>query len=96
MKIRGVLKTINDTVKVNNDFCRRNAIIETSDRGHTESISIEFYQDHCKMLDEFKEDSHVVVDFNLKGRKWTNNDGVTKYFNTLQGWKIAIDENMDE
>ncbi|MEO0333701.1 MAG: hypothetical protein AAF223_18830, partial [Bacteroidota bacterium] len=26
--------------------------------------------------------------FNLKGRKWVDRQGVTKYFNSLQAWRI--------
>ena len=32
--------------------------------------------------------SNVSVSINLRGRKWVTPQGETKYFNTIQGWKI--------
>jgi hypothetical protein len=31
----------------------------------------------------------VKIDINLRGREWTNPQGETVYFNTIQGWRIA-------
>jgi hypothetical protein len=31
----------------------------------------------------------VKIDINLRGREWTNAQGETVYFNTIQGWRIA-------
>ena len=95
MKINGILKTISDTVQVSNDFQRRNIVLEHCDKGHIELVSFELYQDHCKLVDTFKEGDKVIVDFNVKGRKWTNMEGTTKYFNTLQAWKIVYDTSDD-
>ena len=30
----------------------------------------------------------IEVSYNLRGREWTNPDGVVKYFNTLECWRI--------
>ena len=40
------------------------------------------------MLDQFNLESKLRIEFDLRGRKWTNPDGVDKYFNSLQAWKI--------
>ena len=34
-------------------------------------------------------EQEVEVSFNLRGRKWTNPEGETKYFTSLQAWRIA-------
>ena len=31
----------------------------------------------------------VEVAFNLRGRPWTNKDGVTSYFNSLVAWRVS-------
>jgi hypothetical protein len=31
----------------------------------------------------------VKIDINLRGREWTNPQGETVYFNTIQGWRIG-------
>lgn len=92
MKVRGILTKIFDTAQVSQDFKRRNIIVTvTGEMGRSETISFELFQDHCKMVDSFKEDDEVIVDFKLKGRKWTNAEGNEKYFNTLQAWNIVHD-----
>ena len=30
----------------------------------------------------------VAVSFNLRGRPWTNKDGITSYFNSLVAWRV--------
>ena len=95
MKVKGVLVKVYDTVQVTNDFRRRNIILELDDRGRSEYISLELFQDHCTLVDSFKTGDKVAIDFNLKGRKWKNNEGVEKYFNTLQAWKIMMDTGIE-
>ena len=40
------------------------------------------------MLNHHNEGDQVEVSFNLRGREWTSPDGVVKYFNTLDAWRI--------
>lgn len=40
------------------------------------------------MLDNYAVGQEVTVSFNLKGRKWVNPQGATKYFNSLQAWRM--------
>jgi len=35
----------------------------------------------------------VKISINLRGREWVNPQGETKYFNSIQGWRI---ENLQE
>lgn len=96
-KVRGSLMKIFDPIQVTKEFKRRNIVVEVSgEMGRTELISMELFQDHCKVVDKFNEGDRVVVDFNIKGRKWVDAEGVDKYFNTLQAWKIVIDKNPDD
>ncbi len=50
---------------------------------------MEFVQDKCDLLDSFKVGDMISVEYNLKGRKWTNLKGEDVYFNTIQAWKIS-------
>lgn len=65
-------------------------VIEVKENQYPELINLEFVQEHVNKLDAFAEGQEVKVDFNLKGRKWTNPQGVDQYFNTLQAWRIAL------
>ena len=40
------------------------------------------------MLNGYNVEDQVEVSFNLRGREWTSPDGVVKYFNTLDAWRI--------
>ncbi|MNK91916.1 hypothetical protein D3C87_1120330 [compost metagenome] len=31
----------------------------------------------------------IEVSFNLRGRPWTNKEGVTTYFNSLVAWRVT-------
>ena len=46
------------------------------------------FQDKVDLINDFKVGDEVGVEFNLKGRKWTDPKGVDKYFTTLQAWKL--------
>jgi translation initiation factor IF-3 len=39
-------------------------------------------------LNNFQVGEQVKVSINLRGREWTNPQGETKYFNSIQGWRI--------
>ena len=50
---------------------------------------MQFVQDKCDLLNNFQVGENVKVDINLRGREWTNPQGETVYFNTIQGWRIG-------
>jgi translation initiation factor IF-3 len=51
-------------------------------------LSIDFTQKNCDLLNNYNEGQDVEVQYNLRGREWTNPQGNTVIFNTIQGWKI--------
>ena len=94
MEFTGIVHKIFDTEQISDTFKKREFIIESSveakDNFYTELISFQFIQDKCDLLDKIQVGQKVDIAFNLKGRKWTNPQGVDKYFNTLQAWKINV------
>ena len=50
---------------------------------------VEFVQDKCDILDKYKVGENVSIGINLRGKEWINPQGETKYFNSIQGWKIS-------
>lgn len=71
----------------NNGFRKREVVI-TTDEQYPQHILIEFVQDKTNLLDSYREGQAVKVDINLRGREWVSPQGETKYFNTVQGWRI--------
>ena len=56
---------------------------------------IEFIQDKCNLLDNFQLGQSVKIGINLRGREWVNPEGETKYFNSIQGWRIDEIQSED-
>ena len=88
-QVKGVIAVIGDAMQVSQSFRKREFVIEVVDNNYSELIQLEFIQDKCEILNQYQVGMQVNVKFNLKGRKWTNPQGVDKYFNTLQAWQIS-------
>jgi hypothetical protein len=86
--IAGKIKAIFPQVEVGTAGFKKRAVVVTTDEQYPQSILIQFVQDKCIILDKYNIGDSVEIDFNLKGREWTNPKGETVFFNTLQGWKI--------
>ena len=54
---------------------------------------VEFVQDKCDLLNNYSAGQMVKISINLRGREWVNPQGETKYFNSIQGWRI---ENLQQ
>jgi len=92
MEVLGKIKTINPEQQVSASFKKRELVVTTSEQ-YPQHIMIEFTQDKCDLLNNYKVDQEVKVSINLRGREWVNPQGETKYFNSIQGWRI---EKFDE
>jgi hypothetical protein len=62
-------------------------VIQT-DAEYPQHIKLELHQDRVDIVDSFGLGDSLKVFVNIKGRKWTDNNGEDKYFNTIQAWKI--------
>ncbi|MCK5781127.1 MAG: DUF3127 domain-containing protein [Flavobacteriales bacterium] len=88
MEVTGRVKVIGQTQTFGaNGFRKRELVVETFDQ-YPQSIMIEFVQDNVNMLDQYQMGQEVRVFINLRGREWVNPEGVTKYFNSIQGWRL--------
>lgn len=89
MNIQGKIIDIFDTTQVSEKFRKREFVIEfTENAQYPEFIKFELVQDKCDLIDAFRVGEDVDVSFNLRGRAWTNQQGVKNYFNSLQAWRI--------
>lgn len=89
MQVTGRIKEVCKTTEVGLSGFKKRDLIVTTDEQYPQHISVQFVQDKCDILDNYKTGDNVVVDVNLRGREWTNPQGETVYFNTIQGWRIA-------
>src|SRR5690606_13925130 len=93
MEVKGRIKLIEDTKTYGNNGFRKREMVVTTEEQYPQYILIEFVQDKCDLLNDFQVGQQVVVSINLKGRVWGNPQGETKYFNSVQGWRI---ENVQQ
>jgi len=90
MNVSGKLVEIFETVKIKESFQKREFVLEfASNPKYPELVKFELVQDKCNLLDHFKVGQEVSVEFDLRGRKWTDQKGAVKYFNTLQAWRLS-------
>jgi hypothetical protein len=89
MKVSGKLVEIFDTMKIKDSFQKREFVLEyASNPKYPELVKFEMVQDKCALLDGFKTGQAVDVEFDLRGRKWTDPKGAVKYFTPLQAWRL--------
>ena len=90
MEIQGRVKQIFPSQTMGqNGFEKRDLVIVTEEQ-YPQTIIIQFTQQRCDLLDSLQVGQNVKVYINIKGREWTNPQGETKYFNTIEGWKIEV------
>lgn len=90
MEIQGRIKQIFPSQMIGqNGFEKRDLVIVTEEQ-YPQTIIIQFTQQRCDLLDSLQVGQNVKVYINIQGREWTNPQGETKYFNTIEGWKIEV------
>jgi hypothetical protein len=86
MELSGKIKEIKKQEE-RGTFKFRNLILTTQEQ-YPQTIEIQFVQDKCGILDSYAAGDNVKVGINIRGKEWSDPQGVVKYFNTIQGWKI--------
>lgn len=94
MEATGTIKLIKETQHVSDKFRKREFVLTTEESTpYPQHLQIELTQDKTELINNYKIGDKVKVSINLRGREYTGNDGVTKYFNTIQAWRI---ENLTQ
>ena len=87
MEVLGKVRVINPEQQISASFKKRELVVTTEEQ-YPQHILIEFAQDKCDLLNEYKIGENVKVSINLRGREWVNPNGETKFFNSIQGGRI--------
>jgi len=87
-EVLGVIKIKGETETFGAKGFRKRELVVTTDDQYPQMIMIEFVQDKCDLLDPYKVGDNVKVSINIRGREWINPEGIAKYFNSLQGWRV--------
>lgn len=90
MNVVGKVHEIGQTQQVSDSFKKRDLILAYAENPQfVEYIRFEATQDRVNIFDNLSVGDEVDVSFNLRGRPWTNKDGVTTYFNSLVAWRVS-------
>ncbi len=87
LKLTGRLHKIFDTTQISDTFKKREFVIETEDQ-YPQLVKFELTQNGCDKIDGFKEGENITVQFNVRGREWTNKNNEVVYFVSLNAWRI--------
>jgi len=93
MEIQGKIKLIGETQTFGANGFRKRELVITTEEQYPQHIMVEFVQDKSDLLNNYQVGQGVKVSINLRGREWVNPQGETKYFNSIQGWRI---ENLQQ
>jgi hypothetical protein len=93
MEVQGRIKVIGETQTFGTNGFRKREVVITTEEQYPQHIMIEFVQDKTDLLNNYQVGQQVKININLRGREWVNPQGETKYFNSIQGWRI---ENVQQ
>ncbi|TBN03341.1 DUF3127 domain-containing protein [Hyunsoonleella flava] len=88
MEVQGRIKMIGDTQTFGSNGFRKREVVVTTEEQYPQHILVEFVQDKTDLLNNYQVGQQVKININLRGREWVNPQGETKYFNSVQGWRI--------
>ncbi|GGH67136.1 MAG: DUF3127 domain-containing protein [Bacteroidetes bacterium] len=91
MELTGTVKKVFDEQQISSSFKKREMVLTTEEQ-YPQSIMVEFVQDKTDLLDRIKEGDRVNVSINIRGREWQSPQGETRYFVSIQGWKIQAEQ----
>ncbi len=90
MDLVGKIKILNGTQTLGDNGFRKREVVITTEEQYPQHILVEFIQDKCDLLNGYVVGQEVKIALNLRGREWVNPEGVSKYFNAIQGWRIEL------
>jgi hypothetical protein len=88
MKITGTLKVKKDTQIVSEAFSKREFVLTVVDGAFSNDILIQLTKDKVTLINDINIGDMLEVEVNLTGRGYEK-DGITRYFNSLNCWKIT-------
>ncbi len=89
MEVIGKVKLIGEVQTFGTGGFRKRELVVTTDEQYPQMIMIEFVQDKTDLLNSYAPGQDVKVSINLRGREWLDpKTNITKYFNSIQGWRI--------
>ena len=97
MEVEGKIKVIGETKEYGKNGFRKREVVITTEEQYPQFLNIEFIQDKTELMNKFSVGENVKIGINLRGREWVSPQGETKYFNSIQGWRIErLDQSQNQ
>ena len=89
MNIRGKILEIFQTNQIKETFKKREFVVEYAENpNYPQILKFEMINDNCTMLDGYRKGDDVEIEFDLRGREWTNPQGNKVYFVSLNAFRL--------
>lgn len=89
MEITGKIHRIGELQQITDTFSKREFVLDITDNPeYPNYIQLEMIGESSEVLDKVKVGQDVTAHINLRGRLWTNKEGVEICFNTLVAWRL--------
>ena len=93
--ISGKIKFVDEVREFGaNGFKKHQVVVETGDGRWDNPIPVEFTKDNIELSKKLKVGDQVQIQSRINGREWQGQDGITKWFTSINGYKISV-ENSD-
>ena len=94
MELTGKLVIKYDIQQISEKFKKREFVIKTDDK-YPQFITLQLVNDKCGLIDPVSFGDDMTVQININGREYQK-DGQTKYFNSIEAWKIEAKSKTSE
>ena len=80
--------SVGELKEFSNDFKVVEFVVETNEQ-YPQFVTLQCVKEKAENLLKFNKVGDVVdCSINIKGRKWISPEGETKYFNSIEAWKV--------
>jgi len=88
--ISGKVKFVDEVREFgSNGFRKHQVVVETGDGRWDNPIPVEFTKDNIELSKDLKVGDQVQIQSRINGREWQGKDGITKWFTSINGFKIT-------
>lgn len=77
-----------DAEQITDTFKKREFVLSDEGSQYPQEIMFQLVQDKCDLIEPFKENDEIKVNFNIRGRRWESPKGETKFFVSLDAWRL--------
>jgi len=98
MNLTGTIHEVMPAIQRGKGQSRKFVVKTTTTNGDkqwNDYITFELWGDKVDLVSEGDTGKEVTVHYNLRGNRWEK-DGTTKYFNSLQAWKVEANQTDEE